>query len=201
MHPDTIQHIQNAIRTVPDFPKPGIFFRDITTLTGNADLFGKTIDLLSDRFTNNMHVVDGKWQIRPKGMDIAITGRHKVIDKIAGIDARGFIFGAAMALEIGVGFVPIRKKGKLPGNTHSIKYDLEYGSAEIEVAEGSILPGERVVIVDDLIATGGTALAAAFLVQRCGGIVSECTFVVDIPELGGRDKLEAKGYSTWALCR
>jgi adenine phosphoribosyltransferase len=154
-----------AIRDVPDFPKPGILFKDITPILNDPALFREAIDLF--------------------------VARHKKtrIEKVAGIEARGFIFGAAIAHRLGVGFVPIRKKGKLPYKTLDETYDLEYGSASISVHTDAFRPGERVLIMDDLLATGGTAAAAARLVKRAGGAVVEIDFLIELAFLKGREKL------------
>lgn len=158
----SINEIRGAIRSVPDFPKQGIMFRDISPLLGDGGLFRGTIGLLAEACSG----------ITPT--------------KIAGIDARGFIFGAALACTLGVGFVPIRKKGKLPFRTLSESYDLEYGTASIEMHEDSVLPGERVVLVDDLLATGGTSRAALRLLGRLEAEVPLALFVVELENLGGR---------------
>jgi adenine phosphoribosyltransferase len=159
--------LAETIRAIPDYPKPGIVFRDITTLLGNARAFRRTVDELVQPWAG------GK------------------IDKVAGIEARGFILGGAIAHQLSSGFVPIRKKGKLPHETVSIAYSLEYGVDEMEVHRDAILPGERVILVDDLIATGGTATAAATLIRRLGALVEAACFIVDLPDLGGADKLRA----------
>jgi adenine phosphoribosyltransferase len=160
-------NLAETIRAIPDYPKPGIVFRDITTLLGNARAFRRTVDELVQPWAG------GK------------------IDKVAGIEARGFILGGAIAHQLSSGFVPIRKKGKLPHETVSIAYSLEYGVDEMEVHRDAILPGERVILVDDLIATGGTATAAATLIRRLGALVEAACFIVDLPDLGGADKLRA----------
>ncbi|MBS1165869.1 MAG: apt [Proteobacteria bacterium] len=160
-------NLADTIRAIPDYPKPGIIFRDITTLLGNARAFRRTVDELVQPWAG------GK------------------IDKVAGIEARGFILGGAVAHQLSAGFVPIRKKGKLPHETVSIVYSLEYGVDEIEMHRDAILPGERVLLVDDLIATGGTATAAATLIRQMGGELEAACFIVDLPALGGADKLRA----------
>jgi adenine phosphoribosyltransferase len=157
----------DAIRTIPDYPKPGIMFRDITTLLGDARAFRQTVDELVQPYA---------------GLKI---------DKIAGIEARGFIIGGAVAHQLSAGFVPIRKKGKLPHTTVSIAYALEYGEDQMEIHADGVVAGERVILVDDLIATGGTATAAVQLLRNLGAIVEACVFIVDLPELGGADKLRA----------
>lgn len=165
MATDHIQKLHKAVRDVPDFPKPGIIFKDITTLLSDGELFKNTIDIFLE----------------------ANAGRH--IDKIVGIDARGFIFGAAVAYQLGVGFVPVRKKGKLPYTTESISYTLEYGEATIEMHVDAIGKGEKVVLIDDLLATGGTAAAAAKLIEKIGGELIEAQFLIELEFLHGREKL------------
>jgi adenine phosphoribosyltransferase len=165
--------LKNSIRSIPDFPKPGITFRDITTLMGNDRAFAEANKRLYEHYKNAN------------------------IDKVVGIDARGFIFGAVLAQNLKVGFIPVRKKGKLPFKTISKKYDLEYGNAELELHCDAIKQGERVVVVDDLIATGGTVAAAISLVEQLGGVVVECAFVVELPELKGRETLS--NYKVFAL--
>ncbi|BBE74493.1 adenine phosphoribosyltransferase [Oharaeibacter diazotrophicus] len=160
-------NLSDAIRSIPDYPKPGIVFRDITTLLGNARAFRRAIDELVQPWAG------GK------------------IDKVAGIEARGFILGGAVAHQLSAGFVPVRKKGKLPHETVSIAYSLEYGVDEMEMHKDAILPGERVLLVDDLIATGGTATAAATLIRSMGAVIEAACFIVDLPELGGAAKLTA----------
>ena len=156
-----------AIRTIPDYPKPGIQFRDITTLLGNAQAFRRAIDEL-------VHPYAGQ-----------------KIDKVAGIEARGFILGGAMAHQMSAGFIPIRKKGKLPHHTVRIAYSLEYGVDEMEMHRDAVMPGEKVILVDDLIATGGTAEGAVKLLRQMGAEIVAACFIIDLPELGGRKKLEA----------
>ena len=157
--------LKSAIRTIPDYPKPGIMFRDITTLLGSARAFRRAVDELVQPWAGAK------------------------IDKIAGIEARGFIIGGAIAHQLSAGFVPIRKKGKLPHTTVRIAYSLEYGIDEMEMHEDAIKPGERVVLVDDLIATGGTAEGAVKLLRQIGANVLAACFIIDLPELGGADKL------------
>ena len=168
--------IKSRIRTIPDWPKKGIMFRDITTL-------------LKD----------------PVGLRIMIEDFHKRykgkdIDVVVGIDSRGFILGGALAFLLGKGFVPVRKKGKIPAKTEAVTYDLEYGTDTIEIHKDAIQKGQRVLIIDDLVASGGTALAAAQLVEKLGGKVVELAFIVDLPDIGGRKKLEGKGYKVYAQC-
>ncbi len=164
-----IAEIREAIRDIPDFPKPGIVFKDITPLLGNGGLFRQTIDLLADRY------------------------RSQSIDMVLGIESRGFIIGAALAYRLGAGFCIVRKPGKLPYETHRATYDLEYGSDTLEVHRDALKPNARVLIVDDLMATGGTASAAAELVQKLGGKVVECAFVIELAFLKGREKLKSHG--------
>ena len=161
--------LRAAIRTIPDHPKPGILFRDITTLLGDARAFRRAVDELVHPWAGTK------------------------IDKVAGIEARGFILGGAIAHQLSAGFVPIRKKGKLPHNKVSIGYSLEYGIDEMEMHEDAVSPGERVVLVDDLVATGGTAEAAVKLLQQLGADVVVACFVIDLPDLGGAKKIEALG--------
>jgi adenine phosphoribosyltransferase len=163
--PPPLKEIQNAIRTIPDFPKPGIQFKDITPLLADARLFAGTIDLLTEPFTPG------------------------TIDAVVGIDARGFIFAAAAALKLHAGFVPVRKKGKLPYNIHEQDYALEYGSATVAMHVDALKPGSRVVLIDDLLATGGTAAAAIALVHKLGGEILEVSFLIELSFLGGRKKL------------
>ncbi|MBC7946140.1 MAG: adenine phosphoribosyltransferase [Burkholderiales bacterium] len=169
--------IKSLIRTIPDFPKPGILFRDITTLLKHADGFRETIDRLSAAFA-----------------DLAI-------DKVAAIEARGFIIGASLAYRRGAGFVPIRKRGKLPFDCFNQDYALEYGADSLEIHVDALESGDRVLLADDLIATGGTAEAAAVLIRKAGGIVVGCGFVIDLPDLGGRARLERLGLPSVALCQ
>jgi adenine phosphoribosyltransferase len=167
--------LRSAIRTIPDYPKPGIMFRDITTLLGDARAFRRAVDEL-------VHPYAGA-----------------KIDKIAGIEARGFILGGAVAHQLSAGFVPIRKKGKLPHRTVSVAYALEYGSDEIEMHADALVTGERVVLVDDLIATGGTATAAVQLLRGIGAEVVAACFIIDLPDLGGAERLRALGVDVRTL--
>lgn len=168
--------IKSKIRTVPHYPKQGIQFRDITTLLKDPQGFRVTIDELAQRY------------------------KDVKLDKIAGIEARGFIFGAALAYALGKGFVPIRKKGKLPAATIGHDYALEYGTDRIEIHTDAIGKGETVLLVDDLIATGGTAEAACILIEKMGGKIAECCFIIDLPDIGGRARLEKLGQKVFALC-
>src|SRR2546425_4679403 len=171
--PPTSIEIERAIRNIPDFPKAGIQFKDITPVLADARLFSGCIDLLTDN-------------LKPSD-----------VDAVVGIDARGFIFAAAAAVKLRAGFVPIRKKGKLPYQTHEQQYDLEYGTATVAVHVDALKPGNRVLLIDDLLATGGTAAAAAMLVQRLGGQILEISFLIELSFLGGRQKL--KGYPVRSL--
>jgi adenine phosphoribosyltransferase len=164
-----LSDLKSLIRTIPDYPKPGILFRDVTTLLGDAQGLKATVHAMAEPF-----------QSQP-------------VDAVAGIEARGFILGGAIADRLGCGFIPIRKKGKLPWKTIGQEYTLEYGVDVIEIHEDAIKKGERILIVDDLIATGGTAEAAAKLVRHSGGEIVGATFVVDLPDLGGRALLEKSG--------
>lgn len=166
MNPATIENLRTAVRDVADFPKKGIVFKDITPVLNDPVLFRGSIDLFLDRC------------------------RDMNIDKIVGIDARGFLFGSAVAYELGVGFVPIRKRGKLPFKTEIAKYSLEYGEAEMEMHIDGIQADERVVLLDDLLATGGTSAAAAMLIQKTGGLLLEAQFLIELESLDGRKRLE-----------
>ena len=168
--------IKSLIRTVPHYPHQGIMFRDITTLLKDPAGLRSSIDNIVQRY------------------------RDVGIDKVAGIESRGFIVGTPVAYQLNLGFVPIRKRGKLPAETIGRDYQLEYGSDRIEIHLDAISPGDRVLLVDDLIATGGTAEAAVKLIEDMGGIVVECCFVIDLPDVGGRARLEAMGQQVFALC-
>ncbi|MEI2733624.1 MAG: adenine phosphoribosyltransferase [Rhodoblastus sp.] len=163
------QSLADAIRTIPDYPKPGILFRDITTLLGDARAFRRAVDELVHPWAGNR------------------------IDKVAGMEARGFILGGAVAHQLSAGFIPIRKKGKLPHAKVSIAYSLEYGIDEMEMHEDAVTKGERVILVDDLIATGGTAEGAVKLLQKMGANVVAACFVIDLPDLGGAQKIRDLG--------
>jgi len=169
--------IKSKIRTIPDHPKKGIMFRDITTLIKDPVGFRLVIDNFTQRYV--------------KG-DIEF-------DVIVGIEARGFIIGGALSYTLGKGFVPIRKAGKLPAEKISHEYALEYGTDKIEIHKDAIKKGTKVLLVDDLLATGGTALASAALIEKLGGIISEMAFIVDLPDVGGSKKLREKGYKVYAL--
>lgn len=166
MPADSIEKLRAAIRDVPDFPKPGIIFKDITPVLQDGALFRSAIDLFKERC------------------------RTLEIDKVVCIDARGFLFGSAVAYELGIGLVPIRKKGKLPYRTERAAYTLEYGEAEMEMHIDSIDRGERIVLIDDLLATGGTSASAVTLVEKVGGVLVEAQFLIELEFLHGRQKLE-----------
>lgn len=168
--------IKSRIRTIPDYPTEGVMFRDITTLLKDPVGFRATIAGFAERYAG------------------------APIDKVVGIEARGFIFGAVVAHELNLGFIPIRKQGKLPGAVNGEDYQLEYGIDRIEVHIDAIGPGERVLLVDDLIATGGTSCAAVRLIEKSGAEVFECCFIVELPDLGGRERLEALGQTVFSLC-
>jgi adenine phosphoribosyltransferase len=167
--------LKDLVRTIPDYPKQGVLFRDITTLLQNPNGFRQAVDELVQPFA---------------GLGV---------NRVAGIEARGFILGGAVAHQLSVGFVPIRKKGKLPWQTISVEYELEYGTDEVEMHIDGLEKGDRVLLVDDLIATGGTATAAVRLIRDAGGEVMGSSFVIDLPELGGRSRLEALGVSVRTL--
>lgn len=167
--------LKDNIRTIPDFPKPGILFRDVTTLMRSPEAFKLSIELLIEELA---------------GLDV---------DFIAGIESRGFVFGAAMAQKMGVGFIPIRKKGKLPCEVHQVEYQLEYGTDILEIDKTINANGKNIVLVDDLLATGGTVLAAATLIEKVQGSLIKSVFVVDLPELGAKDKLDERNIEFSAL--
>jgi adenine phosphoribosyltransferase len=167
-------NLKDSIRSIPGWPIDGVIFRDITTLMQNPEAYRNTCDVFYNRY---------------KSLDI---------DKVVGIDARGFVFGAVLAYQLNVGFVPVRKKGKLPYKTVSEQYTLEYGKNTVEMHEDAITEGEKVVIVDDLIATGGTIEAAVKLVKKLGGDILECAFIVELPELKGREKI--KDQKIFTIC-
>src|SRR5262245_45660096 len=166
MDSDTVEKLRAAVRDVPDFPKKGIVFKDITPVLNDPVFFRESIDLFLERC------------------------RGKNLDKVVGIDARGFLFGSVVAYELGLGFVPIRKRGKLAYRTDTAKYSLEYGEAEVEMHTGSVREGERVVLVDDLLATGGTSAAAAVLIRNAGADLLEAQFLIELEFLDGRKRLE-----------
>jgi len=169
--------LKAAVRNIPDYPKPGIMFRDITTLLGNARAFRRAVDELVQPWAGSK------------------------IDKVAGIEARGFILGGAVAHQVSAGFVPIRKKGKLPFKRVSIGYSLEYGIDEMEIHEDAVLRGERVILLDDLVATGGTAEAACKLLMQMGAEILAACFIIDLPDLGGAEKIRKLGVPVRTLIR
>ena len=171
-----MKQVQDYIRTIENFPHEGIMFRDVTTLFADPRGFRMAIDQM-------LHPYAGV-----------------AIDKVVGLEARGFILSGAIAHQLSVGFVPIRKAGKLPGKTISQDYVLEYGQATVEIHDDAIQPGERILVVDDLLATGGTAEAGIKLIEQLGGEVVSCAFIIDLPELGGRKRLEAMGMYVHVLC-
>ncbi len=167
--------IKEYVRTIPDYPKPGIMFRDVTTIFENDVAFPKMITEFADRYKDNG------------------------IDKVAGIEARGFILGGAIAHILGVGFITIRKEGKLPRETHNERYLLEYGEDALEIHKDALNEGDNILLVDDLIATGGTAVAALKLIEKAGGSVTDACFIIDLPELGGCSALQAKECNIFTL--
>ncbi|OTA18413.1 adenine phosphoribosyltransferase [Xenorhabdus vietnamensis] len=170
-----LQLIKDSIETIPDYPKAGILFRDITTLLDNPAAYQATIDLLAAHY------------------------QDKGITKIVGTEARGFLFGAPVALCLGVGFVPVRKKGKLPRETLSETYDLEYGTDTLEIHKSSINEEDKVLVIDDLLATGGTIDATVRLIRRLGGQVSEAAFIIGLPDLGGAERLKKQGVDCYTI--
>ena len=175
MQAENLSFIQSCIKTIPDYPKPGILFRDITSLVEHGEAFKATIDLLVERF------------------------RGCPLDKVVGTEARGFIFGAPVAAALGLGFVPVRKPGKLPRCVFEESYELEYGQDALQIHKDAIVPGDRILIIDDLLATGGTVEAAVKLIQRCGGIVNQAAFVISLPDLGGEARLRGAGVEPLSL--
>ena len=169
--------VKSRIRTIPDYPKKGIMFRDITTLIKDPVGFHLVIDNMTQRYLSN----------------------NIPFDTIVGIEARGFIIGGALSYTLGKGFIPIRKAGKLPGTVEEQEYALEYGTDTIEIHKDALNKGEKVILIDDLLATGGTALAAAALIEKLGGIVAEMAFIVNLPDVGGEAKLKEKGYNIFSL--
>ncbi|MCX5668626.1 MAG: adenine phosphoribosyltransferase [Candidatus Omnitrophica bacterium] len=167
--------LEKSIRNIPDFPKPGILFRDVTTLIQNKTAFKKSVDLLAKKY------------------------KGKGFNKVVGVEARGFIFGAAVAYKIGAGFVPVRKKGKLPYKTISTTYELEYGTDTLEIHQDAITSGEKILIIDDLLATGGTVKAVIELVKQLGGKVAGIGFVIELVDLNGKDKF--KEYPLYSLVK
>ncbi|MWD26933.1 adenine phosphoribosyltransferase [Aquicoccus sp. SCR17] len=168
--------VRDYIRTIVDFPHEGIMFRDVTTLFADPRGFRMAVDQMLHPYAGTR------------------------IDKVVGLEARGFILGGAIAHQLGTGFVPIRKKGKLPGAVISEEYTLEYGEAVVEIHDDAITAGERILLVDDLLATGGTAAAGIKLIERLGGEIAGCAFIIDLPDIGGRKRLEEMGMDVHALC-
>jgi adenine phosphoribosyltransferase len=171
----TIELIKSAITTIPDYPKKGIMFRDVTSVLQDHEAFTACIEQLKAQFN---------------GM---------TFDKVVGTEARGFLFGAPLALEMGIGFVPVRKPGKLPREVISESYELEYGTDVLEIHKDAISPGDRVLMIDDLLATGGTMVATANLIRRLGGVTEHAGFVISLPEIGGHEKLLAHGVTPFSL--
>src|SRR5690606_13372454 len=176
MHTDPVNYIRDAIRSVPDWPKPGVTFRDITPVLQDPQSFRVLVDMFVYRYMRQR------------------------LDLVAGIDARGFILGSVLAYELNLGFVPVRKKGKLPFQTVAEEYSLEYGNAVVEMHTDSVRPGQRVLLIDDLIATGGTMLAASKLLQRLGANVIESAAIIDLPYLGGSQALKETGLQVYTVC-
>lgn len=170
------QLIKNAVTTIADYPKPGILFRDVTSVLQQPDAFQACIDLLKNQYA------------------------HLKFDKVVGTEARGFLFGAPLALELGVGFVPVRKPKKLPREVISESYELEYGTDELEIHKDAISNGDRVLMIDDLLATGGTMIATANLIRRLGGIVEHAGFIISLPDIGGDAKLKASNITPYCVC-
>lgn len=170
-----LQLIKDSIKTIPDYPKPGILFRDVTSLLEDPKAYAESIKLLADRY------------------------RDAGVTKVVGTEARGFLFGAPVALVLGVGFVPVRKPGKLPRETISETYDLEYGTDSLEIHVDAIQPGEKVLVIDDLLATGGTIEATAKLIRRLGGEVTDAAFIINLPELGGEKRLNSLNINCYSL--
>lgn len=169
-------YIKSVVKTVPDYPKPGIMFRDVTSVLEDHKAYTTSIALLVEQF-------------KPLNFD-----------KVAGTEARGFLFGAPLAIELGIGFVPVRKPNKLPRKTISESYELEYGMDTLEIHEDAIKPGESVLMIDDLLATGGTMVATASLIRRLGGIAEHAGFIISLPDLGGEQRLNDTGVSCHSLC-
>lgn len=176
MTTETLSFIKSSIKTIQDYPKPGILFRDVTSLLEDAKAYQATIQLLVEKY-------------QPMGFD-----------KVVGTEARGFLFGAPLALELGVGFVPVRKPGKLPREILAQSYELEYGTDTLEIHVDAIKPGDKVLVVDDLLATGGTIEATVALIRQLGGEVEHAAFVINLPEIGGDKRLECLGLQVFSLC-
>ncbi|EEX36801.1 adenine phosphoribosyltransferase [Vibrio metschnikovii] len=176
MTTETLTLIKSSIKTIADYPKPGILFRDVTSLLEDAVAYQATIRLLVEKY------------------------QAMGFNKVVGTEARGFLFGAPLALELGVGFVPVRKPGKLPRKTLAQSYDLEYGTDTLEIHVDAIKPGDKVLVVDDLLATGGTIEATTQLIRQLGGVVQHAAFVINLPEIGGDKRLEALGLEVYSIC-
>ncbi|CZF80073.1 Adenine phosphoribosyltransferase [Grimontia celer] len=177
MSQDKIAFIKDSIKTIPDYPKPGIMFRDITSLMENAEAYKATIGLLVEKY------------------------KDQGFTKIVGTESRGFLFGAPLALELGVGFVPVRKPGKLPREVISESYELEYGTDKLEIHTDAIVEGDKVLMVDDLLATGGTIEATTKLIRRLGGDVAHAAFIINLPEIGGEKRLQENGIDVYSICQ
>lgn len=176
MNIDPVTYVRNTIRSVPDWPKPGVIFRDITPVLQDPQAFRVLVDLFVYRYMRQR------------------------LDLVAGVDARGFILGSVLAYELNLGFVPVRKKGKLPFRTVAEEYTLEYGNATVEMHTDAVRPGQRVLLIDDLIATGGTLLAASKLLQRLGANVIEAAAIIDLPDLGGTQTITDTGLPVYTVC-
>ena len=176
MHIDPAVYVRNAIRSVPDWPKPGVTFRDITPVLQDPRSFRVLIDMFVYRYMRQR------------------------LDLVAGVDARGFILGSVLAYELNLGFVPVRKKGKLPFRTLAEEYTLEYGNAAVEMHTDSVRPGQRVLLIDDLVATGGTMMAASKLLQRLGANVHEAAAIIELPDLGGAEAMRNNGIPVYSVC-
>jgi len=172
----TAEYIKSVVKTVPDYPKPGIQFRDVTSVLEDHKAFSACIELLLEKY------------------------KDVKFDKVAGTEARGFLFGAPLAIEMGIGFVPVRKPNKLPREVVRESYDLEYGTDTLEIHKDAIVPGDKVLLIDDLLATGGTIAASAKLIRRLGGTINHAGFVIELPELGGDEKLSELGIQTYSIC-
>lgn len=177
MSQDKIAFIKNSIKTIPDYPKPGIMFRDITSLMENAEAYKATIELLVNKY------------------------KDQGFTKIVGTESRGFLFGAPLALELGIGFIPVRKPGKLPREVISESYELEYGTDTLEIHTDAIVEGDKVLMVDDLLATGGTIEATTKLIRRLGGDVTHAAFIINLPDIGGEHRLHAMGIDVYSICQ
>ncbi|UKA28423.1 adenine phosphoribosyltransferase [Photobacterium damselae] len=176
MTQEKIKLIQSSIKSIQDYPKPGILFRDVTSLMENPDAYRATMEVLTERY------------------------KDKGITKIIGTEARGFLFGAPLALALGVGFVPVRKPGKLPRQVIAESYELEYGKDTLEIHLDAIAEGDKVLLVDDLLATGGTIEATTNLVRRLGGVVEDAAFVINLPDIGGEERLKGLGLNVYSIC-